>query len=69
MGGMDLFFTKLKDDGSWEVPKNLGYPINTIKSENSLILNSKGNMAYISSSREGGFHLLCSKRISQNHHV
>ena len=30
MGGYDLFFTILKDDGTFSRPENMGYPINSI---------------------------------------
>jgi len=57
VGGFDIFFSKLGDDGIWSEPKNLGYPINTVKDEIGLIVNASGNKAYITSSREGGFGL------------
>jgi len=54
MGGTDLFYSRLGDDNTWSTPVNLGYPINSQGNENSLVLNSKGDLAYISSEREGG---------------
>ena len=53
MGGMDLFVSYMKDDGTWTTPKNLGYPINTFGDEVGLIVNAKGDYAYFSSNREG----------------
>jgi len=29
MGGYDMFFTNLTEDGFWQTPTNLGYPINS----------------------------------------
>jgi outer membrane protein OmpA-like peptidoglycan-associated protein/tetratricopeptide (TPR) repeat protein len=55
MGRFDLFLSRKKDNGEWSRPKNLGYPINTNFNEEGLIVNSKGNTAYYSSTREGGF--------------
>ena len=55
MGGLDLFVIKKVNDSLWGSAKNLGYPINTYKDENSLIVNAKGDKAYYSSDREGGF--------------
>ena len=55
MGGMDLFMSRLANDGKWENPVNLGYPINTYEDEVSLVVNANGNMGYISSNRFGGF--------------
>jgi len=54
VGGFDIFFSKQDENGKWSKPKNLGYPINTTKDEIGLIVNAKGDKAYITSSREGG---------------
>ncbi len=54
MGGSDLFMTRLKPDGKWSEPVNLGYPINTSGDEISLIINPKGDKGYISSTQKGG---------------
>lgn len=53
MGGMDLFVSFMKDNGTWSTPKNLGYPINTFGDEIGLIVNAKGDYAYFSSNRAG----------------
>ncbi|MDR2010584.1 MAG: OmpA family protein [Bacteroidales bacterium] len=50
MGSLDLFWSKLDDDGQWQTPVNLGYPINTNKEERSLIVNAKGDIAMYASS-------------------
>ncbi len=55
MGRFDLFLSRKNAAGEWSKPKNLGYPINTNFNEEGLIVNSKGNTAYYSSTREGGF--------------
>lgn len=54
MGGMDIFYSKLLEDGQWSTPKNLGYPINTFNDEGYLIVNARGNKAYFSSDKYGG---------------
>ena len=54
MGGLDLYMSKRQADGSWGDAVNLGYPINTFNDENSLLVDSKGKLAYFASSREGG---------------
>ncbi|MBE0649096.1 MAG: PD40 domain-containing protein [Bacteroidales bacterium] len=54
MGGLDLFYTRKELDGSWGKPVNLGFPINTYADEITLIVNSSGNVAYISSDKFGG---------------
>ena len=55
MGGSDLFVTRLSEDGTWSLPKNLGYPINTKYDENSLMVAPDGEIAFFASDREGGF--------------
>ena len=55
MGGSDLFMSRLKDDGTWGNPINLGYPINTPYDENSLMVSPEGEVAFFASNREGGY--------------
>jgi outer membrane protein OmpA-like peptidoglycan-associated protein len=55
MGGEDLFYSTLNTDGSWSEPVNLGYPINTIDNEIGLIVNAKGDKAFIASIKKEGF--------------
>lgn len=55
MGGLDIYVSRKDDKGEWGTPVNLGYPINTYGDENSLLVNSAGNLAYFASSRAGGF--------------
>ncbi len=47
----DIFVTRKSPDGKWSKPENLGYPINTIDDEGSLIVASDGKTAYYSSDR------------------
>lgn len=54
MGGMDIFYSRWQEDGTWSKPKNLGYPINTNGDETGIFINSKGTVAYIASDRAGG---------------
>ncbi len=55
LGGTDLFMSKRQANGDWGPAVNLGYPINTAKDENSLLVDPAGNLAYFASSREGGY--------------
>ena len=48
-GKTDLFFSKKLTDSTWSVPENLGYPINTIDEEGSLIVAADGKTAYFAS--------------------
>ena len=49
MGGLDIFVSKKLNDTTWSKPVNLGYPINTFRDEDGLIVNARGTMAYYSS--------------------
>jgi outer membrane protein OmpA-like peptidoglycan-associated protein/tetratricopeptide (TPR) repeat protein len=48
-GDYDIFYTKQDDNGKWSEPKNIGYPINSAKAEDGLIVNITGETAYFSS--------------------
>lgn len=59
-GGDDLFMSKKGPNGTWGKPVNLGYPINTIENEGSLIVSADGKTAYYASDRndsKGGLDL------------
>jgi len=55
MGGSDLFYCRRKPDSTWSRAFNLGFPINTNFDEIVLIVNSRGDKAYISSDKLGGY--------------
>jgi len=55
MGGSDLFLTRLDENGNWSKPENLGFPINTLYDENSLMVNATGDIAFFASDRDGGY--------------
>jgi outer membrane protein OmpA-like peptidoglycan-associated protein len=50
-GGDDLFVVRKTADGKWSKPENLGYPINTIENEGSLVVAADGKTAYYASDR------------------
>ncbi len=59
-GGDDLFMVKKGPKGIWSKPVNLGYPINTIENEGSLVVAADGKTAYYASDRSdshGGLDL------------
>lgn len=55
MGGFDIYFTKLKEDGKWGEPINMGYPLNTVDDDVFFTTNAKGDKGYYSSAKKGGF--------------
>lgn len=50
-GGDDLFVIKKGPNNTWGKAMNLGYPINTIENEGSLIVAADGKTAYYASDR------------------
>jgi outer membrane protein OmpA-like peptidoglycan-associated protein/tetratricopeptide (TPR) repeat protein len=59
-GSTDLYFAKKVNDSTWQMAENLGYPINTIDDEGSLIVAADATTAYYASDRsdsKGGLDL------------
>lgn len=50
-GSTDLFMAKKVSDSSWQMAENLGYPINTIDDEGSLVVAADAKTAYYASDR------------------
>lgn len=48
-GAADLFFSKKQAGDKWSKPVNLGYPVNTIDEEGSLIVSADGATAWYAS--------------------
>ncbi|MGC6489795.1 MAG: OmpA family protein [Flavobacteriales bacterium] len=73
MGDFDLFISRRNFPATdWQLPINLGYPINTNGVENSLIVASDGKTAYFASDKSGygqedifWFHLPQEKQAKQ----
>ena len=53
LGGYDIFYSRLKNDSVWSRPQNIGYPINSFKDEQGLVVDASGKNAYYSSDRPG----------------
>lgn len=54
MGKSDFFVSRLKENGEWESPRNLGYPINSSEDEWNLIVDRTGDTAYFASNGIAG---------------
>jgi outer membrane protein OmpA-like peptidoglycan-associated protein/tetratricopeptide (TPR) repeat protein len=50
-GDADIYLIRKGNDGKWGKPENLGYPINTINTDGTMIIASDGVTAYFSSNR------------------
>ena len=51
MGDADLFVSRKDENGEWDKPENLGYPINTPFEEFGLVVSSDGKSAFYASDR------------------
>jgi tetratricopeptide (TPR) repeat protein len=55
MGGYDIFKSTLNEDGSFTLPENMGYPINTVNDDIYFILSVNGDKGYFSSKGDSTF--------------
>ncbi len=49
MGGYDIFFSKMNNDGTWQTPKNIGYPINNENDDVGFVVSTDGKYGYFAS--------------------
>lgn len=54
LGGLDIFMSKLKDDGTWRAPMNIGEPANSSKDDFAYLIDTKTRKGFLSSNRDGG---------------
>ena len=57
MGGFDIFYSTLGEDGEWSTPENIGYPVNTVDDDIFFVPTANGKRAYYASRKEDGFGL------------
>ncbi len=50
IGGFDIFFSTKNDEGKWDEPLNIGYPINTTDDDVFYVTSPDGKRGYYSSS-------------------
>lgn len=55
MGGFDIFYSTLSDDGKWQAPQNVGFPVNSPDDDIFYVVSPDKTKAYYSSFKEGGF--------------
>jgi Outer membrane protein and related peptidoglycan-associated (lipo)proteins len=55
MGGYDVFYSDLKEDGTWSEPVNMGYPINTTDDELFYCPVRNGNSGYFAGYLKEGY--------------
>lgn len=54
LGGYDIFYSRLRDDGTWSTPVNIGYPINTPDDEVGFFVSTDGKKGYFASNKLKG---------------
>ena len=52
MGDLDIYRSEIQEDGSWSIPINLGYPINSVENDIYFTLSGDEKHAYYSSVRD-----------------
>lgn len=53
-GSQDLFVSYRDETDTWALPKNMGYPLNTVADESNIFVSASGKRGYINSDRDGG---------------
>ncbi|MFT4660803.1 MAG: hypothetical protein ACI8XB_001071 [Patiriisocius sp.] len=57
IGGFDIFYSELDDEGNWMKPVNMGFPINTVSDDIYFTSTQDGTRGYFSSSRSGNMDI------------
>jgi len=53
LGGLDIYISYNRSDGTWGVPVTLAEPVNSAYDDFSCTINAEGNMGYFASNRKG----------------
>ena len=54
-GNKDIYYSRMDNDGKWQKPINIGYPINSFEDESGLVVSADGNSGLFSSNLKGGY--------------
>jgi outer membrane protein OmpA-like peptidoglycan-associated protein len=49
IGGLDIFYSRIGEDGKWSEPKNIGIPINTLGDDIGFFVSTDGQLGYFAS--------------------
>ncbi|MGZ3931314.1 MAG: hypothetical protein ACXVPQ_10815 [Bacteroidia bacterium] len=52
IGGYDILFS-IRKDNEWQLPQNMGIPLNTTEDDRYYVINAKGDKGFFSSDRSG----------------
>ncbi len=55
LGGYDIFYSRLNENGLWSEPKNIGYPINSFDDDVGFFVSTDGHYGYFASNKFDGF--------------
>lgn len=55
VGSVDIWFSKMKEDSTWNIPDNLGKPVNSTAEEDSPCLLHNDSLLIFASNRPGGY--------------
>lgn len=51
LGGFDIFYARATDEGVWQAPENIGYPINSEEDDLGLFVSLDGQTGYFASNK------------------
>ncbi|HNY01728.1 MAG TPA: OmpA family protein [Bacteroidales bacterium] len=54
LGGYDIFYSRLGNDGTWSKPVNIGYPINSTDDEVGFFVSTDGQQGFFASNKYNG---------------
>ncbi|MEI6885781.1 MAG: OmpA family protein [Bacteroidota bacterium] len=54
LGGYDIFYSRMNENGSWSKPKNIGYPINSPDDEVGFFVSTDGKQGFFASNKFNG---------------
>jgi LysM repeat protein len=55
IGGYDIFYSEMDEEGNWGKPINMGYPINTTDNDVFFVTSADGKRGYYSSLQKEGY--------------
>ncbi len=54
LGGYDIFYSRMNENGEWNTPKNIGYPINSEADDVGFFVSTDGKWGYFGSNKLNG---------------
>lgn len=54
LGGYDIFYSRMNENGAWSKPKNIGYPINSPEDEVGFFVSTDGQKGFFASNKYNG---------------